>query len=271
MHGCKKPEIPADTASFLGKKDISAYEDELQKIEERRVKIFKSLGIESSKVLSYCVVRKGRAAKEIIKEAEDSEAEVIITGTHGSSGLRETLFGTHTWEVIKHSPVPVLAVPGNALYKGVRNIVFATEYRQGEIPAISYLAHWAKMLSAQLTVIHVSNYAMSKEAEGILLKDFQKQVTEKIPYNMIKLHLMKSDDITDGLNRYCLDHGADLLAMSPEKPFFIAKLFNPVASVTRKMVYHTKIPLMTIPDFYDPAYLKLWSVFEPDDIEKGDF
>jgi len=50
----------------------------------------------------------GDAAEEIIKYAEEQNADMIIIGTHGVKGLEKILMGSTAERVIKNAPCPVL-------------------------------------------------------------------------------------------------------------------------------------------------------------------
>lgn len=47
----------------------------------------------------------------IIKVAEEQNADVIVIGTHGRSGLERMFLGSTTERVLRQSEIPVLAVP----------------------------------------------------------------------------------------------------------------------------------------------------------------
>jgi nucleotide-binding universal stress UspA family protein len=49
--------------------------------------------------------------EEIIMTAKEWEADVIIMGSHGRSGLSHLLMGSVSEQVLKRSPVPVLIIP----------------------------------------------------------------------------------------------------------------------------------------------------------------
>lgn len=55
-------------------------------------------------------LRRGKPFLEIIRLAREVEAEVIVIGSHGQSGLAETLFGTTAEKVVKKAPCAVLVV-----------------------------------------------------------------------------------------------------------------------------------------------------------------
>lgn len=60
---------------------------------------------------TICTAAMGRPAREIVKAARADEAAVIVMGTHGLTGIRRLMLGSVTEEVLRTSPVPVLAVP----------------------------------------------------------------------------------------------------------------------------------------------------------------
>lgn len=240
-------------------------------LEKHRDALFASLGIKPGEINNECIVREGIAGKQIRNEAKESDVDFIIVGTHGVSGFREVFFGSHSWDVIKKSSVPVIAVPKDALFTGFKHIVFGTEYREGEIPVLVFLTQFAKHFVAEVTVLHSTNYVLSKHFEKDMFERFRNDIKEKISYPKLKIHLIKSENIIDGLNRFCEHSKADLLVMSPERPFLLEKIFTPNPSVTRKMSFHTSVPLMTIPDFYNPEYVDFWKQFAKGDFVNEDF
>ncbi|MGZ6522942.1 MAG: universal stress protein, partial [Bacteroidia bacterium] len=210
--------------------------------------------------------REGNVEKQVLLEAKESDIDFIFIGTHGASGFREKLFGSNTWKIIKNSDVPVISIPKDAhAFTEIKRIVFATEYREGEIPVINYLTKFAKQFNAEVIVLHISSHILSKEHEKELYDKFRAEVKNEISYKNIDMHFTYHDNIIEGLNNFCVRTKTDLLVMSPEKPFFLEKIFNPSASITKKASYNTHIPLLTIPDFYNPVYAGFWKMFEQGD------
>ena len=52
----------------------------------------------------------GKPFVEIIRLAREVEADVIVIGSHGQSGIAETLFGSTAERVVRKAPCPVLVV-----------------------------------------------------------------------------------------------------------------------------------------------------------------
>jgi nucleotide-binding universal stress UspA family protein len=54
----------------------------------------------------------GRTADAIAGAAKRWGADLIVMGTHGRRGVQRALLGSDAEVVVRHSPVPVLLVPG---------------------------------------------------------------------------------------------------------------------------------------------------------------
>jgi nucleotide-binding universal stress UspA family protein len=55
-------------------------------------------------------VVQGKPSAEIIRVARESEADMIVLGTHGKGMLDQALFGSTTERVVRRAPCPVLTV-----------------------------------------------------------------------------------------------------------------------------------------------------------------
>ncbi len=54
----------------------------------------------------------GEVAEEILNQADELKADLIVMGTHGHGAMYNLLVGSATKGVLKHSTRPVLLVPG---------------------------------------------------------------------------------------------------------------------------------------------------------------
>ena len=55
-------------------------------------------------------VAKGRPSQQIIRLADEEEADLIVIGTHGHNRLHRLVFGSVTEKVVRSAPCPVLTV-----------------------------------------------------------------------------------------------------------------------------------------------------------------
>jgi nucleotide-binding universal stress UspA family protein len=57
------------------------------------------------------VTKSGREAEEILEFAKKEQADLIVMGTHGRTGMEHVFFGSVAEKVIRHSPIPILVIP----------------------------------------------------------------------------------------------------------------------------------------------------------------
>jgi nucleotide-binding universal stress UspA family protein len=56
----------------------------------------------------------GDAVDEILRVARDADADLIVLGTHGRTGLGRLLMGSVAEQVVRRAPCPVLVVKAPA-------------------------------------------------------------------------------------------------------------------------------------------------------------
>lgn len=225
--------------------------------------LFKAMHISPGDMHCKCSVREGNnIARHVMLEADDAQADLIVTGTHGATVLREWVLGSNTWNMIRSTEVPLLAVPENAVFAGVKRLLFATEYRESEIPAIHYLGSLAREFGAELTVLHITGSVLSRQLEDRLFHSFREQVKSRVSYDKLTIRLIHHDDIIEGLNQYCDLHSMNWLVMSPARLSWLDRWLNPAdPSTTKHMSFHTRTPLLILPDFYNTLYADMMKRF----------
>jgi nucleotide-binding universal stress UspA family protein len=60
------------------------------------------------------LVTTGYPKEEILAQAEANRVSMIVTGTHGRTGINHMLLGSNAEYIIRHSRIPVLVVPYNS-------------------------------------------------------------------------------------------------------------------------------------------------------------
>jgi nucleotide-binding universal stress UspA family protein len=59
---------------------------------------------------STAVVRTGKPHQEILLEAEDRNADLIVMATHGHTGVEHMLFGSTAERIVRNATCPVLTI-----------------------------------------------------------------------------------------------------------------------------------------------------------------
>ena len=104
-------------------------------------------------------VRRGNVWREILAEAEDLPADLVVMGTHGRSGFEHLLLGSVTEKVVRRATCPVLTV-GNVpapprMGPLFRRILCAADLTEASAHTIDFARSLAEENRAAMTLIHV--------------------------------------------------------------------------------------------------------------------
>ena len=185
-----------------------------------------------------CVVARGASFKDVlVKEAKRLRTGLIVMGTRGASGLKKTVLGSNTTSIIEASPVPVLAVPAKATFKGFKDVVYASDLHHTE-KELKILVPYVEKFGSVVHLVHVA--PNGKEVDA--LEEKIEKITQKQGYkNMVNLVLVDRD-IDGAIDQYIQVTKADLLAMFTHELSLYEKLFD--KSKTREMAFHSRVPLL---------------------------
>jgi len=188
------------------------------------------------------VVENDSIIKGIISKSKEVNASVIITGMKGKNIFEEFIMGSTTKQLIEKAPCAVLAVPEKNALNKLETIVYATDFEQEDIIAISKLIKLFKPFKPKIKITHIST---KNEYDGQLQMEWFKEILlQKIPYDNLEFDLFYSDDIFEILNIYLKEVNADLVAMLERKQIgFLKKLFH--KDLVKRMESQTKIPLLS--------------------------
>lgn len=171
--------------------------------------------------------------------AEEEDADLIVMGTTGASGLKRVLIGSNAAAMMNAATVPVLAVPAESKFRSISKMVYATDLKQTE-EEIKTVAMFARLLGARVEVLHV---VKNKSIDLPDTKKFSKTLQDIAKYKKITFHLVKSDKVPNAVDNFVKKQKAHLLTTFTHKLDFFEKLFG--KGITRKLAYHIRVPILT--------------------------
>jgi nucleotide-binding universal stress UspA family protein len=172
---------------------------------------------------------------------ESRKIDLIIIGTKGASGLNEYLVGSNAAKIVESVKCPVLVVPQKAIFKRPGKVLFATDFQLDNIDSIKDLTKLMGVFKPKIIVAHVSitPYALDDQ----IMKWYSGVILDKITYPEFEfVDLLKKKNNLTELNDYIQKNSIDVVAMSKRNKTFVKRIFT--GSLTKKMTYHTDIPLL---------------------------
>lgn len=108
----------------------------------------------------------GEPVHEILRCAVALPADLIVMGTHGSSGFQHLVLGSVTEKVLRKAPCPVLTVPPRAPAATARitRIICAVDFSDCSLRSAAFAAALAKESGAALELVHVVEWPWHEAA-----------------------------------------------------------------------------------------------------------
>ncbi|GAC1399866.1 MAG: universal stress protein [Sediminibacterium sp.] len=170
-----------------------------------------------------------------------TDADLIVMGITGGNAVEETLFGSNTISVAKHSTVPVIIVPSKAAFTRIGKVLFACDLKKvAESTPVQPIKNILDTTGAKLFVLNVDRHKTYDEETSL-----ESQVLDTLleGYHP-EYHFISSKDFTEAINNFALEKQIDLIIVVPRKHGFFEDLFT--RSHTKMLAFHSHVPLMVV-------------------------
>ena len=190
------------------------------------------------------IVQNYKDFKELNKVAQEQHIELIVMGSHGTSGLGNVFVGSNTEKVVRSADVPVLVVKmPNPDFK-VENILFACDFKEDSVLAFKNVREFAANFSATLRLVYINtpyyDFKSNTEIEDRISKFFYMAATieqEAIIYN--------DYSVEHGLMNYSKKGNFDILAIPTRGKKPISHFLLGSRSIGEDVANHANLPVLT--------------------------
>ncbi|UJP63464.1 universal stress protein [Mongoliitalea daihaiensis] len=148
----------------------------------------------------------------IAKEIVDADADIVVMGSKGSSGIEEVLIGSNTEKVVRNAACPVLTIKSAILPDEIQQIVFASDFNEVPSNVVERLKASLAVIDATLHLVKINTPSMfehsrvSTQKMEAFTKEFNLQVSS------MKIYNAPSEE--EGIVDYADDIKADMIAMA---------------------------------------------------------
>ena len=179
-------------------------------------------------------IQKGeRVSEEILLRAENTDAVLIVMGTHGVTGLVDRLLGTNSLDVISESNWPVLLIPPTWQATEIKELVVAAEL-EDLLEVTDSIKDLASFFKTPARAVQLSGIIDTIE--------IKKRVIEDIPFEYVSCELDKTLAKNLDIFSKSLTHTILLMYIRPRK--FLQKYFG--KSFTKETAKVLEIPLLCV-------------------------
>lgn len=187
-------------------------------------------------------VREGLVIDQLVNMVEEEKGDLLVMGTHGKSGWREVLMGTHAAAMIGRLDIPLLLVPPKTDYRELKHVVYAIDYHDAPDKELLQLRNWMASFDAQLTLLHVEGED-GEVAEDQLFA-LRNTVAAFDEVDSIDYAFIEGNDPMLAINDWAETAHADLIIVKHRNQNFFQQLVY--KSLSRELSQYTSLPLLVI-------------------------
>jgi nucleotide-binding universal stress UspA family protein len=193
-------------------------------------------GINVSEAIEFKNVTEG-----IIDASIKNDVDLIVMGSHGTSGFKELLVGSNTEKVVRFSNIPVLVIKKEAKEFKTKNFVFASDFSRETRKPFRKMIQFAKFFDSNLFLVMIctpSTFKTTADAEKIM-SDF----IAHFDIDNYSSHIYNDTNIENGIVNFANIVDADLIGMCTHGRTGLAHFYN--GSIGEDLVNHAVKPVIT--------------------------
>lgn len=188
----------------------------------------------------------GKIRDEVVKKAEEIDADLIILGTHGVSGLKEFFMGSNAFRIVSEAGCPVLSVQAKAKRAEYKKIVVPIDSSFHSREKLGVSVKMALTYNAELHVIGLRSYDHNDENLNARFRMKMKQVEDYLVERGVNYQVstLFCDNIAKATMDYAVENDADLIIIMTEQEINTTGFF--MGPYAQQVVNHSPVPVLSI-------------------------
>jgi nucleotide-binding universal stress UspA family protein len=177
----------------------------------------------------------------VIDASIKNNVDLIIMGSHGTSGFKELLVGSNTEKIVRYSKIPVLVIKKETKEFKATNFVFASDFSKETKKPFRKMLEFAKLFNSKLFLVTIctpSSFKTTKATEKIM-EDF----IANFDIDHYSTHIYNDTNIENGIINFSKSVDADLIGMCTHGRTGLAHFYN--GSIGEDLVNHASKPVIT--------------------------
>lgn len=214
----------------------------------QREKDLTALGRKFARIPAYkkvslrTVVQVGFPVPEICDTADAYDADLIVIGGSGATGLRGVILGSTAAGVIARSKRPIFMIPSKGVFKKAASFVLATDF-------IFKADHRSTQVLKEVLAIHGSGLKIVHilpEHEGPPEKSQETNLSEKLAGIVHDFHYLHSGNVPEAINNYLEAVDAQALVTVSHETDLLHRLLK--KNVNKVLAFHAFSPMLVLHD-----------------------
>ena len=191
------------------------------------------------------IIKHFKVFSEVNDVALKNDADLIVMGSHGSSGIAEFFVGSNTERVVRNANIPVLVVKNNVSDVNFNVVAFACSFSEETIKPYLNAVKMFDKIDTKFYLVHVNlpndRFMSSLEIEQKAVNFFTK--AERNLTKRKDVHYVCDYTVEEGVLNCANKIGADLIIVPTHGRKGLAHFFE--GSIGEDVANHSTLPVMT--------------------------
>jgi len=199
--------------------------------------------LENSKMHYH--VRDGKVYHEIVQAAEEMNVDLIVAGTHGSSGFEEFWIGSNANKIVSATDKPIITIRGGIdIQRPLNKIVLPLDSTVETRQKLPFTTELAKVNDAEIYVLSIYTSKISQIRYRV--DTYTDQVIEYLEDEGVKYvrDAIEADNLTNSTIGYAERVDANIISIMTEQERTTANLW--LGPFAQQMVNHSPFPVLSI-------------------------
>src|SRR5690554_6019559 len=183
---------------------------------------------------------------EINDIAKEMNIDLIVMGSHGTTGMKEVFVGSNTEKVVRTSEIPVLVIKHRSENFNPKSGIFACDFLENSIEPFKRAKRIFDMLDINMELLYINlagDFRSTREIEKRILK-FLTDANDPNPLDTLNRVVQYSDySVESGIFAYSQVANADIIALPTQGRQGLAHFFSGI--IGEDVVNHSDLPVMT--------------------------
>ncbi len=185
----------------------------------------------------------GGVYETTVEQAEKHGIDLIVMGTHGSSGYVNDFFiGSNTDKIVRLSNIPVLTVKDEVKDASFKNIVFASDFDEGVEQSFRKISEIVNYFDAKVDLVRIITRSDFYYSGPII--DIMNNFAKKTGLKKFDCHVYSAESVQTGINEFAQKTNADIVTTVTQGRRGLARLFN--GSTTKVVINSSSLPVLTV-------------------------
>ncbi len=190
-------------------------------------------------------IREGKVYTEIVDAAEESNADLVVVGTHGSSGFEEFWIGSNANKIVSATDKPIITIRGGVdIQRSLNKIVLPLDSTVETRQKLPFTTELAKIHDAVIYVLAI--YTTKVQAIRYRVDTYTDQVIEYLEEEGVRYvrDAVEADNLTNSTIGYAERIDANMISIMTEQERTTANLW--LGPFAQQMVNHSPYPVLSI-------------------------